>query len=434
MPELTAFFLLVALAAYVLFGGADFGGGVLEATLPTSALRKKLQATLGPVWEANHVWLIAVVVILFVGFPRFYTTALTRLYVPISLALMAILVRGTFFTLRKYDPAPGSWKRVYSLLFRISSLGAPLFFGFTLSGLLATHPGTPHEIPTGLGFAAIYVTPWLDAFGLASGLFIASLFGYTAAVFFYGELSDSNQRRVVARRIRQFFAASFVLGGVVLLLGALSGRVEPSAALKPLQLLSHACAALGVVVLFLRLKKNDIWGMRLAVGLQILAILLGWWSSHYPELMRTEGGSLTLHDVAAPFITQLWLVIGLALVMATVIPLLVVLYRVFRQQPGTTEQRAGAGGRAASRHRSDHDAVDVERWGRRWLAESAGVAGAASWRVHRRGVEGIAVLERVETLRCASTPRSRGAFGGRDPLCERHEGATTRRCPGAPRA
>lgn len=331
MPELTAAFLLVALGAYVLFGGADFGGGVLEATLKTPQLKKRLQATLAPVWEANHVWLIAVVVILFVGFPRFYTTALTRLYVPISLALLAILVRGTFFTLRKYDPEPGAFQKLYTALFRLSSFAAPLFFGFILSGLLGTHPGSPTELPTDLGFAAIYVAPWFDLFGLVSGLFIASLFAYAAAVFFYGELREQEDKALVARRIGQLFGSTFLLGGCVLFLGALTGRVELTEALHPLQIVSHAVAALGVVLLYLRLRKDDIWGMRLSVGAQILSILLGWWSAHHPEIFRTEGGSMTIDDVSAPFVTQLWLVIGLTVVLAMVIPLLVLLYRVFRR-------------------------------------------------------------------------------------------------------
>jgi cytochrome d ubiquinol oxidase subunit II len=94
MTELIAIFLVVALSIYVLFGGADFGGGILEATLPTAKLRQRLEATLAPVWEANHVWLIAVVVILFVGFPRFYAHGFTRLFVPINLALLAAKVRS----------------------------------------------------------------------------------------------------------------------------------------------------------------------------------------------------------------------------------------------------------------------------------------------------------------------------------------------------
>lgn len=329
MAELTAFFLVVALSAYVLFGGADFGGGVLEATLQSARLKRKLQATLAPVWEANHVWLIAVVVILFVGFPRLYSVALTRLYVPVSLALLAILVRGTFFTLRKYDPDPGKSRHLYSALFRLSSFAAPLCFGFVLAGLLAIHPGSIDRIPADRGFHAIYVAPWLDTFGVVSGLFIASLFAYAAAVFFYGEALDDEEKAVVRRRIFQFFAATFLLGGAVLALGAASGRVDPAHAFHPLQLLAQAGAGACVVVLFVALRQGRIWLMRFSIGAQILSILLGWWSAHYPNLLQTEGGSMTFRDAAAPFVTQLWLVIGLVVVLAVVVPLLVKLYRVF---------------------------------------------------------------------------------------------------------
>lgn len=329
MTEVVAFFLVVALSAYVVFGGADFGGGLLEATLPSATLKRKLQATLAPVWEANHVWLIAVVVISFVGFPRLYSFALTRLYIPVSLALLAILVRGTFFTLRKYDPDPGRWWTLYNALFRISSFFAPFCFGFVLSGLLATHPGSPTQIPHTLGFYDIYIAPWFGAFGVAGGLFIASLFAYAAAVFFYGERLTDEERALVQRRIFQFFAVTFVLGGVVLVLGAVSGRVDVAHAFHPLQLLSQLGAAAGVVVLLMALRRRRIWLMRLSVGAQILCILLGWYSAHYPDLMYTEGGNLTLDSAAAPFVTQLWLVLGLVVVLALVVPLLVLLYRVF---------------------------------------------------------------------------------------------------------
>lgn len=329
MTEAVAFFLVLCLSAYVVFGGADFGGGVLEATFRSAALKKKLQAALGPVWEANHVWLIAVLVIAFVGFPRLYSFALTRLYLPVSLALLAILVRGTFFTLRKYDPDPGRAGALYSALFRVSSFGAPFCFGFVLSGLLATHPGSPTEIPRDLGFYDIYVAPWFGGFGVVSGLFIACLFAYAAAVFFYGERLTDDERALVRRRIFQFFALTFVLGGVVLALGAVSGRVDVAHAFHPVQLLSQFGAAVSVLVLFWALRRGRIWLMRLSVGAQILSILLGWYSAHYPDLMFTEAGSITLAAAAAPFVTQLWLVIGLVALLAVVLPLLVVLYRVF---------------------------------------------------------------------------------------------------------
>lgn len=333
MTELTAAFLLVAFTAYVLLGGADFGAGILEATLRKPALRKKLQATLAPIWEANHVWLIAVIVILFVGFPSFYATALTRLYLPISLALLAILLRGTFFTLRKYDPNPGRWGKLYSALFRLSSLAAPICFGFILSGLLATHPGTPQTIPHEQGYVALYVAPWCDSFGVASGAFIASLFGYAAAVFFYGDVTEKDDRVLLRKHILQFFAATFVLGGLVLLLGAFSGRVSSDHGWHPIQLTCQAVAAVAVLVLYRAEAKGQIWRMRLAVGAQFLAILFGWWSARFPVLLKTEGGPLLLRDAAAPTITLVWLVIGLVVVLSLVVPLLVLLFRVFREDP-----------------------------------------------------------------------------------------------------
>jgi cytochrome d ubiquinol oxidase subunit II len=329
MTEVVALFLVAALAAYVLFGGADFGAGILEATLPSTDLKKRLQAAMAPVWEANHVWLIAVVVILFVGFPSFYSVAMTRLYVPVSLALVAVLLRGTFFTLRKYDPNPGAWGKSYTALFRISSAMAPLCFGFILSGLLSGHPGTPHAIPSERSFTEVYLSPCFNAFGLLSGAFIACLFAYLAAVFFYGEVQNQAERRLIHKRGKMFFLCSFVLGGGVLVWGGFSGRVSFAEALEPFQVVCQLVAAVGIFVMLRAEKAGQVWKMRFAAGAQILAILLGWCSAQYPVLLKTQSGPLLLQDASAPWITQLWLAIGLSVVLSIVIPLLVLLYRVF---------------------------------------------------------------------------------------------------------
>ena len=330
MTELVATFLVVALAAYTLFGGADFGGGVLEATLPSPRLRARLQATLAPVWEANHVWLIAVVVILFVGFPKFYAEGLTRLYVPVSLALLAIMVRGTFFTLRKYDPSPTpAMAGLYSALFRGSSAVAPLFFGFVMAGLQSVHPGGPEGVPSGYSFSALYLSPWLNAFGLLVGVLVTCLFGYLAAVFFYGELTQAADRELIWHRIVGFFVATFLLGGLVLGAGAMTGRVPLERGLHPLQLLCQTIAAAGIVVMWRARKADSPWLMRLAAGGQVLAILGGWLLVQAPVLLRTERGTLTIYDAAAPPVTQLWLLVGLVVLLAMVVPALVWLYRVF---------------------------------------------------------------------------------------------------------
>lgn len=335
-------YLLVALAAYVLFGGADFGGGILEASLPRH-LREKLEETLAPIWEANHVWLIAVIVILFVGFPGFYSEVLTRLYIPVSLALLAILIRGTFFTLRRYDPEPRQLGRLYSALFRVSSGLAPLFFGFIAAGLLSQHPGAPGEV-SGLSVSEVYVEPWLSGFGFLIGLFVMSLFGYVAAALFYGELGDAADKRIVARRAYGFFLATFLLGGLVLLEGARSGHVAPDKALSPLFLVSQLAALLLIGLVRFAFQRRSAALVRLAAGAQVLAILGGFASAAAPVLLRTEGGELLVRDVRAPEVTLYWLAIGLTGVLALVLPLLIVLYRVFRARPesdGPAESGSG---------------------------------------------------------------------------------------------
>lgn len=327
LPTLTGLFLVIALSAYVLFGGADFGGGILEVTLPTATLRSRLQKTLAPVWEANHVWLIAVVVILFVGFPVLYAEMMTRLYVPMSLALVAIVLRGTFFTLRKYDPEPGPWLPLYSALFRVSSALAPIFFGFLVSGLLATHPD-PGELGE-LDFAAVYVRPWLDGFGCLTALFVASLFGYLAAVFFFGELDSLDDRELLARRIRTFFTATFALGGLVLLTGLTSGRVSFASAFEPATIVAQLVAAAAVLVGMRAVRRGHAVLLRIAVAAQIFGILGGWFAAQHPLLFRYRSSALTLNTAAAPPVTLGWLLVGLTLVLALVVPLLVVLYRIF---------------------------------------------------------------------------------------------------------
>jgi len=330
VTELVALFLIIAFSAYTLFGGADFGGGLLEATLPSPRLRARLQATLAPVWEANHVWLIAVIVILFVGFPKFYAESMTRLFVPVSCALLAILVRGTFFTLRKYDPAPPPlMARLYSALFRLSSAVAPLFFGFIVAGLLSVHPGSPAGVPRGASFGAVFLAPWLNGFGLLVGLFVTCLFGYLAAVFFYGEVRAPDERALIWRRILAFFGGTFFLGGAVLATGAITGRVSLAQGWHPLQLVCQAIAGAGIIAMWRGRRSDSPWVLRLAVGAQVLAILGGWFLAQAPIMLRTTSGNLTIYDAAAPPVTQLSLLIGLVVVLALVIPALVWLYRVF---------------------------------------------------------------------------------------------------------
>jgi len=327
--EITLMFLVVALAAYTLFGGADFGGGILESTLWRHAgLQKKLQAALAPVWEANHVWLIAVIVILFVGFPVMYAEMCTMLFVPISLALLGIILRGAFFTFRKYDPEPESRIPLYSFLFRFSSVITPMMFGLIIASLLSPFPVITAD--AGLDFSSVYIEPWATWFGLFCALFVFSLFGYVASVFFFGELSEDQDRAIIRSRIWTFFAAAFITGGIVLGYGAARGVVDMRNALSPIQVTVQAVAFLCVFWLWLNVKRKRIWSMRMAAGTQVLCILSGWFATQYPVFMKySDGTEVTVFNSAAPPVTLLWLNIGLVAVLSMVLPLLVYLYHIF---------------------------------------------------------------------------------------------------------
>ncbi len=186
--ELVAGIVLVALTAYVLLGGADFGGGVWD--LLASGPRKREQRALiaeaiGPIWEANHVWLILVIVVLFTCFPVAFARLAIGLHIPLSLMLIGIVLRGSAFTFRshyghsgEHDDTAGTsqhWGRIFA----IASVGTPVMLGLCVSALAA---GTLRP-PGRAGFYEAYVAPWLTPFGVGVGLLTLALFAFLAAVY-----------------------------------------------------------------------------------------------------------------------------------------------------------------------------------------------------------------------------------------------------------
>ena len=124
-------FLWLSICLYIIFGGADFGAGIVELfTRKSNRTKTKnlMYESIAPVWEANHMWLIIAIVILFVGFPEIYTTLSIYLHIPLVLMLLGIIARGTAFTFRHYDAVKDDWQGVYTQIFYYSSLLTPFFF------------------------------------------------------------------------------------------------------------------------------------------------------------------------------------------------------------------------------------------------------------------------------------------------------------------
>src|SRR6195952_439882 len=125
-------FLWISILLYLLFGGADFGAGIIEL-FTTKKNREQTSKTMyraiGPIWEANHMWLIIAIVILFVGFPVIYTTISVHLHIPLAIMLLGIIARGTAFAFRNYDAVIDDMQKIYNKIFVYSSFITPLFLG-----------------------------------------------------------------------------------------------------------------------------------------------------------------------------------------------------------------------------------------------------------------------------------------------------------------
>ena len=142
----------IALAAYLLLGGADFGAGILEVFTPKAKRSHHQHVTykaIGPIWEANHIWLILSLVILFVGFPGIHTAMVTHLHIPLTLMLVGIVLRGTAFVFKHYDAVQDGSQVVYDRIFRMGSVVAPFFLGTTAGAMVGATAGAMAGVTAG---------------------------------------------------------------------------------------------------------------------------------------------------------------------------------------------------------------------------------------------------------------------------------------------
>lgn len=325
--EAIIFFLGLSIVFYVLFGGADFGAGVLEIISGPEGQGTVARA-IGPVWEANHVWLILVVVILFMGFPRIYSTLSLYLHIPILIMLLGIVLRGTAFAFMHYDAIKGQSNIVYDWVFRISSVIAPLFLGVIVGAVILGRMN-----PQAHTFWEGFMAPWFNIFSFSVGLFILVLFTFLAAVYLVGETTNEVQAEA-------FTASAKTLNAVAVAAGIL---VFTSAETYDLHLFSMflesrfallmvALTTLFIPLLFWSLQKEKAVLSRFVAAGQVVCILLAWFWVQLPVVIRQSDnvGNLTFYNSAAPDAT-LWMLF-LALVVGSVIilPSLYYLMKVFK--------------------------------------------------------------------------------------------------------
>ncbi|RRJ94292.1 cytochrome d ubiquinol oxidase subunit II [Opitutaceae bacterium TAV4] len=343
MIDVLIFFIGASLLLYVLLGGSDYGAGILEL-LPAGGRREAqkhvINEAMGPVWEANHIWLILVIVVLFVGFPTIFTTLMVALHIPMLALLVGIVVRGTAFTFRHYDAiqAPAS-QRVYTVLFGVSSLWSALWLGIIVAslgrGLIDTSVEAAHE----LGPWGVYVAPWWGAYPLVVGLFVACIFVFLACVYLIDETEDAGLKRRFTRCAAVFNCAVIVAGGGVFAASYGERESLPSVFFRnPLTLGVMALATLLFVALWMAIWRRNVLVTRIVAGGQVTLILLGWWLLYAPVAVLTAGGPLSFYAEAAPPAVLLQLVIALLAGSCFIFPSLVFLLRVFKRRLNDAER------------------------------------------------------------------------------------------------
>lgn len=332
MPELTladlvAVLLALSLNAYVLLGGADFGGGVWDmlAWGPRRDRQREVIAhAIGPIWEANHVWLILAIVLAFTCFSPVFARIMTVLHIPVSLMLVGIVLRGSAFTFRTYDDEHDAAQRRWGRIFSSASVLTPILLGVCIGAVASGRVVAPSQG----GFAERFVEPWLTPFAFGVGGLTLALFAFLAAVFLTMETREPELVEDFRRNALGAGVAVFLAAGLALLLSfrqaplMTAGLVGSTWAL-PL----HIATGLSAIAVFTALLARRFALARILAGLQVSCIFWGWTASQYPYLVPPD---LTIEGSAAPPVTlkiTLWALAGGTLVLA---PSLIYLFRVFK--------------------------------------------------------------------------------------------------------
>jgi cytochrome d ubiquinol oxidase subunit II len=329
--DAVAWVLWTGVTAYAVFGGADFGAGFWSLVARDDGrgrrARELVDWAIGPVWEANHVWLIFVLVVLWTGFSTAFAAIFSTLFIPLSLAALGIVLRGSGFAFHKTARRLRG-RRVAERLFGLSSLLTPFFMG-TVVGAVAAG-----RVPVG-NAAGDPITSWLNPLSLLIGALFVATSAYLAAVFL---ISDA-RRAAVADLERYFTAralATAVVAGALAVAGIFVLRADARFVFDgltgdglPLVIASALC---GVTALVLVRRGAQRAARPLAVG-AVVAVVWGWGVAQHPYLLPQQ---LTIDAAAAPTatLTAVLIVFGVAVVL--VVPAMGLLFTL--AQRGLVEE------------------------------------------------------------------------------------------------
>jgi cytochrome d ubiquinol oxidase subunit II len=321
--------LFAGVVAYAVLGGADFGSGFFDATaggdVRGAEVRTLIDHSIGPVWEANHVWLIYVLVMWWTGFPESFAATMTTLAVPLMLALLGIVLRGAGFAFRKYAATLGQ-ARVFGVVFAGSSLVTPFFLGAAVGAIASG------RVPAD-GGGDLFAS-WLTTTSLLGGVIAVGTCAFLAGTFLTADAQRAARSALAEQLRRRTIGVGVVTGAVVLgtlwplhadaptLYDGLSGRAAP---------LIVVSAVAGLATLWLLWRRRFPVARFTAVA-AVAAVVLGWGLGQYPWLLVDQ---LRIEDAAGAPATLRGLLVAVGLAAVIVVPALAYLFRLTQTEPWT---------------------------------------------------------------------------------------------------
>jgi cytochrome d ubiquinol oxidase subunit II len=336
LSDVVAVLMFVGVVAYALFGGADFGTGVWDLLAggdeSGGALRAQIDRSIGPVWEANHVWLIYILVFMWTAFPTAFSALMSTLFVPWLLAGFGIVLRGATFAFRKFSATLGE-ARLYGVLFASSSLITPFFLGM-IAGAVGSGR-VPAE-----GYGDIW-TSWTGPTSWLGGTLAVLACSFLAGTFLAADTARAGHEDMAAMLGRRALVAGAITG-LVALAGVVVLELDAETLASGLHGRGAALIAISAVAgLFslwcLRARR---WARaRVGAVVAVAAIVIGWGVGQYPDLLVDE---VTLADAAGGRSTLVGLIVVFGFAAVTAVPSLAWLFWLVNR-PDWAEEAPPAG-------------------------------------------------------------------------------------------
>jgi cytochrome bd ubiquinol oxidase subunit II len=312
--------LLLGVLAYAVFGGADFGAGFWDLTAGGAArggpVRALIDRSVGPVWEANHTWLIYCLVVFWTAFPTAFAAVMTTLYLPLGLAALGIVLRGSGFAFRKVLVHTRE-QRVTGAAFALSSVVTPFFFGTVIGGIASG------RVPAqGDGDA---VRSWVNPTSLLAGALAVAVCAYLAAAFLTADARDAGHGRLEAWFGRRAWAAAWLAGAI-----SMAGLAVAYADAHRLftRLLGPGLPAVIISILagaaaLALLRRGAPRLVRVLAAVAVAALVVGWGVAQYPYVLGTHS---SIASAAAPHATLVAVAAIVVVAIVLVVPSFLLLY------------------------------------------------------------------------------------------------------------